>query len=426
MRKAPVRRRASLGNPLTRLKSLLNPDYARLWTIGVSLNTVFWLETVALGLYVYELAGSAFAVGFIGFLRLAPLLLLGAFIGTIADRVNRRVILATTNFTLAIVYMTLGVLVVTERIELWHVSAGALSGGILWATDFPVRRAMIAESLPPDRLTAAFGVDMASGNFARVFGPLVGGVFIQAIGMQGVYFLGSALFAMASLIAISMLFIARGHNENATPTDTLTSRSFDLRSGLRHVRTDAILLVTIIITVVMNIFAFPYQLMIPVIGTDKLQVDPVSIGLLFSVEGMGATLGAFVVAAIARPRHFTRVYTYSSIGLLAVLMAFAIIPWYWIAIPLLFASGFAMSGFSTMQSVIVVISTSPALRGRVLGVLTVAIGCGPIGAILVGSLGTQFGADRAVLTIAAIGLALTLSTVLLSQRYLRSIPRQRR
>ncbi len=425
MRKVPVKRRARLGNPLSHFKLLLNADYVRLWSIGVALNIVFWLETVALGLYVYELTDSAFAVGFIGFLRLAPLLLLGAVIGTIADRVNRRAILAVTNMTLAIVYLVLGVLVVTGRIEFWHVSAGALIGGMLWATDFPVRRAMIGDSLPPDRLSAAFGVDMASGNFARVFGPLVGGVFIQAIGMQGVYFLGSAMFGMASIVAISMLFVRTGPNGYVPTAEAVPSRSFDLRSGLRHVRTDAILLVTIIVTIVMNVFAFPYQLMIPVIGTDKLLVDPVLVGLLFSVEGVGATLGALTVAAMARPRHFTRVYTYSSLLLLVILMAFALVPWYWLAIPLLFVSGFAMSGFATMQSVIVVISTSPAMRGRVLGVLTVAIGSGPIGALFVGFLGRQFGADTAVFTIAAIGLALTAATVLLSPRYLRRIPRSR-
>ena len=78
-----------------------------------------------------------------------------------------------------------------------------------------------------------------------------------------------------------------------------------------------------------------------------------------------------------------------------------------------------------MQSVIVVISTSAAMRGRVLGVLTAAIGAGPIGALLVGFLGTNIGGDKAVFTIAAIGLALATTTVLSRPRYLRSIPRPR-
>ena len=426
MRKVPVRRRASLGSPIARFKILLNADYLRLWSIGVSASVVFWLETVALGVYVYELTGSAFIVGFIGFLRLMPFLLLGAFIGTIADRANRRLMLATANITLALVYLTLGLLVLTDRIELWHIAAGALVGGMLWATDFPVRRAMIADTVPPDRMSAAFGVDMASSNFARVIGPLVGGAFLQTIGMQGVYFLGAVLFATSALLAISMLFVKTGRIGVGSTPSPASAGTYDLRSGLRHVRADSVLFVTIIVTIVMNVFAFPYQLMIPVIATEKLHIDPVLVGLLLSVEGLGATVGALAIAAIARPRHFTRVYVYASAGLLVLLMAFAVAPWYWLTIPLLFLAGFAMSGFTTMQSVIVVMTTSPALRGRVLGVLTVAIGCGPIGALLVGFLGTQVGGDKAVFTIAAIGLILTVATVLASRRYLSRIPRRRR
>ena len=64
-----------------------------------------WLETVALGVYVYDLTQDAFLVGFVGFLRMAPMLFLGAFIGALADRVNRRAILATANITLSVVYL---------------------------------------------------------------------------------------------------------------------------------------------------------------------------------------------------------------------------------------------------------------------------------------------------------------------------------
>ena len=85
-----------------------------------------------------------------------------------------------------------------------------------------------------------------------------------------------------------------------------------------------------------------------------------------------------------------------------------------------------MSGFGAMQSIIVVSSTRPEMRGRVLGVLAVAIGSGPIGALHVGWLATQIGTDIAVLAIAIVGFVLTGGTILLSRKYLRSIPRYRR
>ena len=175
----------------------------------------------------------------------------------------------------------------------------------------------------------------------------------------------------------------------------------------------------------MNLFAFPYMQMIPVLGAEKLMVDPVLVGLLISVEGLGATFGALTIAAVAQPRHYTRVYTYASLAFLCVIAAFALVPWYWLAIPLLFVGGFGMSGFGAMQSIIVVSSTRPEMRGRVLGVLAVAIGSGPIGALHVGWLATQIGTDTAVLAIALTGLILTAIPLLIWRKYLRSIPRYR-
>ena len=383
-----------------------------------------WLETLALGVFVYDLTESAFLVGFIGFLRMAPMLVLGAFIGAFADRANRRAILALTNLTLAVIYLTLGFLILTDRIELWHVATGAFIAGVVWATDFPVRRAMIADTVPADRVSSAFGVDMASSNFSRVIGPIVGGAFLQEIGMQAVYFLGTGLFIIASGLAFSMLII-RKTPTTATRTPA-TSSNYDLRDGVKHIIGDSVLLVTIIITITMNLFAFPYQQMVPVLGAEKLMIEPVYIGLLFSVEGLGATLGALTIAAAAQPRHFTRVYTYASLGFLAVIAAFALNPYYWLALLLLFIGGFGMSGFGTMQSIIVVSSTRPEMRGRVLGVLAVAIGSGPIGALHVGWLATQIGTDTAVLAIAITGIILTAIPVIIFRKYLRSIPRYRR
>ncbi len=409
---------------MSRFSVVLDRDYARLWGIGVATAVMRWLETVALGVFVYELTEDAFLVGFVGFLRMAPMLFLGAFIGALSDRVNRRVVLGMANILLATVYLVLGLLILADRIELWHVSAGALVSGVVWATDFPVRRAMIADIVPADRVSSAFGVDMASSNFSRVIGPIVGGLFLQTIGMQAVYFLGTTLFVVASALAFSMLIFSK-QITTATRTAATTS-NFDLRTGIKHIIGDSVLLVTIIITITMNLFAFPYQQMVPVLGAEKLMIDPVLVGALISVEGLGATLGALTIAAAAQPRHFTRIYTYASLSFLVVIGAFALVPYYWLAIPLLFIGGFGMSGFGTMQSIIVVSSTRPEMRGRVLGVLAVAIGSGPIGALHIGWLATQIGTDTAVLAIAITGLILTTIPLLIWRKYLRSIPRYRR
>ena len=197
-------------NPISRFSVVLDRDYARLWGIGVATSShALARNRRSRSLRLRTDRRSAFLVGFVGFLRMAPMLFLGAFIGALSDRVNRRVVLGVANITLASVYLTLGLLIVTDRIELWQISVGALFSGVVWATDFPVRRAMIADIVPPDRVSSAFGVDMASSNFSRVIGPIVGGAFLQTIGMQAVYFLGMSLFIVASTLAFSMLLVRK-------------------------------------------------------------------------------------------------------------------------------------------------------------------------------------------------------------------------
>ena len=137
---------------------------SRVANIGISSNTMRWLETIALGVFVYDLTASAFLVGFVGFLRMVPMLLLGEFIGALADRLSRKTMLIATNLSLAAMYVVLAALVITDLIAVWQVSVGAFLAGIVWATDFPVRRALVADTVRPERIASAFGADVASST----------------------------------------------------------------------------------------------------------------------------------------------------------------------------------------------------------------------------------------------------------------------
>lgn len=179
-------------------------------------------------------------------------------------------------------------------------------------------------------------------------------------------------------------------------------------------------MVTLIITIVMNIFGFPYQHMVPVIGAETLKVGPLLIGILLATEGAGATTGSLVIAMKARPGGFTRFYAFGSIAFLVAILLFSLSPSFVMALPVLLIGGFSMSGFATMQSIIVITSTPAEIRGRVLGVLAASIGTGPFGALIVGGLAVWWGANNAVSAIAISGLVLTIGTLMLWPGYLRS------
>jgi MFS family permease len=347
-----------------------------------------------------------------------PMFLLGPTIGLISDRVNRKIMLGSGMAALSVIYTVMGVLVATGRIELWHVCVGAALAGVMWATDFPVRRAMIGDAVGSDGITTAIGIDMASSNFSRVIGPLGAGAFLATLGVQAAYFTGAVLFIVGSFLAFSLPYVA----PRAKPS-TRSGYFANLADGLRHVRADRIIVVTLVITIVMNIFGFPYQHMVPVIGAETLKIGPLLIGILLATEGFGATTGSLVIALRSRPGGFTKIYAFGSIAFLAAILLFSLSPSFWLALPILLIGGFSMAGFATMQSIIVITSTPAEIRGRVLGVLAASIGTGPFGALIVGGLAVWWGANNAVTAIAATGLVLTVLALLLWPAYLKSAVR---
>lgn len=390
-----------------------NPSFRRLWAIGGASTAMRWLDTVAVGAFVLQLTGSPFDVALTFFFRMIPMFALGAYIGAVSDRLNRRVILIFAFGTLSAVYVLLAVAVYTDVIQVWHVYLGALLAGGVWATDFPVRRAMVGEVVPRENLSTAMGLDLATSNFMRIPGPFLGGFLLDAIGMDAVYTMGAVLFLIGAVVAFSLDY---------TPLQRPVTRIGPFRNiveGVRYIRRDSMIVTVLAITVIMNMFAFPYQSMVPVIAERTFGVSSTLMGLLISAEGFGATLGALWVASRATPAFYSRIYFWGSVLFLLMLLSFSRVPWYGVAIPVLFVAGFGMSGFGTMQSIMVISTTPAEMRGRVLGVLAVTIGTGPVAALAVGAIAEAAGAPMAVMIIAIGGLLLLGVTALVSPNFLK-------
>jgi MFS family permease len=390
-----------------------NSSFRKLWAIGGSSTAMRWLDTVAVGAFVLDLTGSPFQVALTFFFRMIPMFALGAYIGAVSDRVNRKLLLIIAFSTLSAVYILLAVAVAVDVIQVWHVYLGALLAGTVWATDFPVRRAMVGEVVERENLSAAMGLDLATSNFMRIPGPFLGGFLLDNIGMTAVYSAGATLFLIAAVVAFTLEY---------TPKTQVGPRISPLQNiveGVRYIRRDSVIITVLFVTIVMNMFAFPYQSMVPVIAQRTLGVSNTLMGLLISAEGLGATLGSLLVASKANPAHYSRIYFYGSVLFLCMILSFSRIPWYGAAIPILFVAGFGMSGFGTMQSIMIISSTPAEMRGRVLGVLAVSIGTGPVAALMIGVIAEAAGAPMAVLIIALTGLTFLAITAFVNRGFLK-------
>lgn len=381
------------------LELLADRAFRQVWLAGALLGTQRWLEMLAIGVYVFDRTGSPFQVALMTMLRILPMALLSAFAGAIADRVSRRLLLQVVIVGMMAVSGGLGLLALTGAIELWHIALGALLGGVFWATDLPVRRTLLGEIAGSDRLGAGMGLDAATNNATRMLGPVLGGFLLQLIGLDGSFFVGAALFA------VSFLLLARVDFAETHIAGIGRNVLRNILEGLQYLRTDRALVGTLAVTVIFNIWGFPFTSMVPVIGRDIMGLEAGAVGLLMSAEGAGALTGALVIAFRARQVHYRRIYFYGTFAFLALVLVFGATGMPAVSATVLLAIGIAGACFSSMQSTITLLSAPPAIRGRIMGVVSVCIGTGVLGFLYIGMLADWLGAPMAVMLTAAQGLA---------------------
>jgi MFS family permease len=387
------------------------PDFWRLWLIGAVQFGVRWIEMLAIAVMVYQTTGSALLVTFMALLRVLPMALFGAFIGAAADRYEGRTVLIVTTSIQFLASAAVAVLAYAGHLETWHLAVSVFINGTVWAGDNAIRRLMIGRVVGADRMSNAMTFDIGSGNVSRMAGPAIGGAVLAAWGIGGCFTLGALLY-MLSVVAALRLDYRHQHKPQG--------RGFllrDILDALRVVKGSRHLTGILAITLIFNLFAWPILSLIPVIGHDYLQLGPSGVGILASMEGVGAITGVLTAIFFARPEHQVKLYTFSVPIYIVALIAFALMPHPVLAGIALVIAGFGGSGFSITQSAIVFRSVQLEMRARMLGLLTVTIGFGPLGFLQIGLLADAMGAQYAILTIGIEGII----ALLLTRRFWREI-----
>lgn len=397
------------------LSLIAEAEFRKLWSVGILQGAMRWLELLAIGVWTYALTESPVLVALMTMLRQLPMALFGTITGALAERFDRKAMLVASQATMAVTTTLLAVLVMTGAIEIWHVGVGAFVNGLCWSTDLPVRRTILGESVGVDRLGPAMSMDSASNNATRMLGPLAGGALYAAVGLGGAYLVAAVFYALSTLVALSIRF-------TPAPGEPRSFALFaEIREGLAYLRRSRAMLGHLGVTVIANLFGFPYAAMAPVVGRETFAVDAVRIGLLLSVEGVGAFVGAVAIAFLATPERFRLIYLAGTVLFLAAVLAFSVITSYSLALVVLAAGGVGIAGFASMQSAIMFGEAPPAIRSRLMGVLSVCIGAGPLGVLHVGWLADRIGGSLALTVIACEGL-LSLALLVVAVPELRGRP----
>jgi MFS family permease len=380
-------------------------NFLCIWILGGLTGVVRWFQLLAFGVYTFEVTGSPLLVSTIPILWMLPLTLLGPVIGVVADQISRKALLASS-ITMIITVQVGMAFAANEGVLSYELLAlASILSGLFWATDMPIRRRLLGD-LSGGHVSAAMGLDSATGNATRMAGPLLGGVVLQMVGMFGIFALSGVIYS----VCLVLMLIA--HLPGRITPAAAPSFLRDLAGGVRFVIRDRPLRRILTITIIFNMWGFPFTSMIPIIGREYLGLSPFYVGVISSMEGLGAFVGAMLVATLAKPEFFFRIYlsgtilNLSTIGYLGLLTFVAGGPhhsFFSVSMALMI-TGIASACFAAMQGTLTYLAAPPEFRSRVLGVLTLCIGTGPIGFFNVGWMAEEFGVPAALAIISAEGL----------------------
>ncbi len=332
-------------------------------------------QAVAQAWLVLRLGGHGLTLGAVTACTFAPLLFGGAWAGAVVDRIDRRDVLLATQTSFILISSSLGILTLLDVVRLWMVFVGAVLAGCVNAFDQPARQIFVLEIVGRERTANAVGLNEVVINASRVLGPAAGGVLLVLTGVAGCFLFNAATFVPPLLVLWHFRPIEKAPNRPRRPHQT--------REGLSYVLGQPVIRSALIMAAASGML-FNLSVALPLVATQVFHLGGGGYGLMLSTFGVGA-LGGAILAATGSSWPSGR-----NVRLLALLSGIAVIltagaPDLGVALGGLFICGFCSIWFIARANALAQLRAAPEMRGRVMGVWTMALpGMNPVTAPLVG------------------------------------------
>ncbi|MGB6771103.1 MAG: MFS transporter [Candidatus Dormiibacterota bacterium] len=357
--------------------ALAVPNYRRYFA-GQSTSLVgTWMQTTAQSWLVLTITHSALVLGLVVALQFLPLLLLGAYGGVIADRVDKRRLMVILQSLMGIQALTLGILTLAHVVQLWEIAVLAVILGLNNSFETPARQAFMMEMVGPQVLRNAVSLNSVMVNVARAIGPAIAGLLIVSVGI-GTCFILNALSFVA--VVASLLAMNRSQLRPSVPTARARGQ---LRAGLRYVSGIPELAVPLLMMTLVGTFAYEFQVVLPVVASHTFHGGARAYGFMTAAMGVGAVGGGLVTAA--RGRVGLRGVSIAAAVFAVVLLLAAAAPTLTLEYVALAMVGWASISFIARGNTTLQLAAAPQMRGRVMALWAIAFqGTTPIGGPLIG------------------------------------------
>ena len=376
------------------------------WSADLVTSWAFEMESIILGWYVLVETGSVVLLTLFGSMLFIGTLI-APMIGVIGDRIGHRYLLVGMRAVYTVLAAALTTLAFSGLIGPLYVFIIAALQGVVRPSDLGIRAALTTATMPPGHLVGALGISRTTSDSARIMGALAGAGLFVAFGMGPAYVVVTLFYLSGALLTLG---VARdeGHHPAAAET-TRPSPWRDLRDGIAHVWTTQRLLALMWIAFLVNGTAFPFvNGLMPYIAKEVYHTDQTGLGYLVASLSSGALIGSIALSAIGNTVRLGRVILIATVIWYALLFVFAQMQTMLGGVITLVLAGFAQSFTMVSLAVILMRTSSPQFRGRVMGVRMLAIYSLPLGLMAGGGLINTIGFHATGTFYATTGILLTL------------------
>ncbi|RIK45966.1 MAG: hypothetical protein DCC58_04850 [Chloroflexi bacterium] len=347
------------------------------------------VQSTAIGYVVYDISGSDFLLGLVSFMQSVPQLLLAPLVGVIVDRYDRRHILALQFTVQALGFALLGVLAVLGALTVPAIGAVVVVMGIANAFSYPSTSALVPSIVPLGAVQSANAIGSLVGNVSRISTPMLVGWMIDLAGIGAALLLGAGFYAPAAGLIVTVP-LAAGALAHVAVRGTLRpeqpARTFrgDIGEAFRYIRATPVVRAAVLNDVFPYLFGLSYIALLPAIARETLAGGAQTLGVLFSIGGVGALFGTVAAGMLTGRGRRGRTIWVTMLGFGTSLVLVALGDRYLEILPALFLAGFFQMIYTIQSDTLVQTLSEPKFRGRVLAAQSMINGLMPIGFLQLG------------------------------------------
>jgi MFS family permease len=453
------------------IAALYNRNFRCLWIAQLCSAFVQRMGDVVMGWLMLEITRSPFLVGLVIAMRRVGTLL-GPWAGVLADRMDRRRLALVLSTLMLGVALTLASLIYLRQLEVWHLFAASLASSMLWAFYQPVQQSLQADILESGDLTNGITLTNMAMNMTTIGGPAVGGLLLaccrparrvwdwtdaeMVLSLNWSHYNPSRLYAATSLggvlvsndlglnwgralfrlpdavvgplelegaalgVLLAYLLMVALHSTQLIGYSLMVvsqrarrqrevSIWQNLREGFSYSRQEAGLWSSLLLAGLVNLVGLPLQsTLLPVFAREVFTVSATGLGGLGAMAGAGALLGSFIMVRVGAMQWAGRMMVWGTFGWSLMVLIFALMPSYEIALGVLCLVGVVQS-FSLTNITIMLLNTSSSdMRGRIMGLRSLAVAPHFLGGLLSGAIAERLGAPQAAIICGIVGMVVTL------------------